>query len=77
MAKKTLKISTTPKATLKKASSSHPARAFCNCSQFCHKKLTLRARKRHYKNAGRSFSDSEGFDPDIDMDNIVNDSEFE
>jgi hypothetical protein len=77
MDKKALKALKASKATSKKASSLHPPKTFCNCSEFCHKKITLRAKKRHYKNAGRSFSDLEDSGPDLDMDGIFDGRESE
>jgi len=77
MAKKMLKTLRAPKETSKKASSAHPPKTFCDCTQFCHKRLTLRAKKRHYKNAGHSFSDLEESSSDLDMDGIFDDIESE
>lgn len=77
MVKKALKTLKASKATSKKALSPHPSKMFCNCSEFCHKKISLRAKKHYYKNAGHLFSESEDSGPDLNMDGIVNNSESE
>jgi hypothetical protein len=68
MGKKTLKASSSksrkgPKIHRKK---------FCNCTSFCHKKLTLKTRKHHYKIAGRPALDSEESDSDNTSDVEIN-----